>query len=94
MKHLRSDYDGIQPWPVKRPHVEKDIPDDEPVFLIRAKDPTAPQVVTFWADLAAAYGADPELCERVRQWATAMSAYRMEHYPLKEFPDVPDGALR
>lgn len=23
MRHLRRDYDGIQPWPVKRPHVAK-----------------------------------------------------------------------
>lgn len=23
MRHLRSDYDAIQPWPVKRPHIAK-----------------------------------------------------------------------
>lgn len=25
MKHARSDYDAIQPWPTKRPHICKDL---------------------------------------------------------------------
>lgn len=24
MRHLRPDYNGIQPWPIKRPHIGKD----------------------------------------------------------------------
>lgn len=114
MKHLRSDYDAIQPWPTKRPHIAKDdrgktftmtdalraavgdghpiIPDDEPVFLIRAQDAVGPAVVELWAHNARAAGADPELCNRVLDWANAMRVYAQEHG--SKVPDVPDGALR
>lgn len=73
MKHLRTDYEAIQPWPTKRRHIVKDrdganrheddadldigdvphpiISDDEPVFLLRAKDRFAPGLVVEWAEL-------------------------------------------
>ena len=46
MKHARKDYDRIQ-------DPENKIPDDEPVFLIRGQDTTAPAVLRYWAGLAA-----------------------------------------
>lgn len=71
------------------------IPVDEPVFIIRAKDPLASLVVSFWAHRQEQAGADPALCERVRAWATEMDAYRMACYgPERQYADVPEGALR
>lgn len=101
MRHLREDYDAIQPWPTKRSHYAKDpqtrvtlewgwaadgsvdpiIPDDEPVFLLRAKDKLAPVVVRQWAAMARRNG-DTALAYRVEAWATEMEQYAAEHYDL------------
>ena len=43
MKHAGKDYDRIQ-------DPENKIPQDEPVFLVRAQDPLASEVMRFWAD--------------------------------------------
>ena len=43
MKHARSDYDRIQ-------DPSRIIPEDEPVFLLRAQDISAPAAVEKWAD--------------------------------------------
>lgn len=42
MIHAREDYNRIQD-PAKK------IPEDEPVFLLRAQDKTAAQIVRLWA---------------------------------------------
>lgn len=68
------------------------IPDDEPVFLIRAQDVVGPAVVNEWARLAEINGADPALCERVRQFAHEMKAYADEHG--KKTPDTPPALLK
>lgn len=112
MRHLRSDYDAIQPWPVSRPHigkingltsevplalasqVEPLIPDDEPVFLLRAMDPAAAPTVLIWAEIAEANGAAPELCKRVRDWADEMMRYKLDREDAVHAPDVPAGRLR
>lgn len=44
MIHGRTDYQRIQ-------DPENKIPPDEPVFLLRAQDKTAADVVRFWASL-------------------------------------------
>lgn len=115
MRHLRQDYDSIQPWPVKRDHWVKDsdgvltklhhvdeeelskftpiIEDDEPVFLLRAKDPVAARVVRNWTARVDAAGGDPLLVTRVREWADEMDKWREEHYPEKQYPDTPDNLL-
>jgi hypothetical protein len=110
MRHLRSDYDAIQPWPVKRPHIGKDasgktheckaedaapiIPDDEPVFLLRANDPVAAHTVRDWANRAQSHGADQHLVSRVLAWADEMDEYRVKHAADKQFPDTPKEVLR
>ena len=126
MRHLRKDYDAIQPWPTKRPHLIREydedggsavvdatewpedhigesfsigfaapiIPDDEPVFLLRAHDPVAAEVVRTWADLAETAGTDLETCDRVRKWADEMAAYWSATSRDKLAPDVPQGMLR
>lgn len=127
MRHLRADYDAIQPWPTKRPHhakVEEEgrdgfvetlyldltedsleqlggdagvrplIPDDEPVFLLRAKDAVAPDVVRLWAHLAETKGADPALVERANAWADEMAAYAATRYAGGKTPDTDRELLR
>lgn len=42
MKHARADYDRIQ-------DPDHKIPDDEPVFLLRGQDPSAPSTLRYWA---------------------------------------------
>lgn len=117
MRHCRTDYEAIQPWPTKRPHfvkrktdgvlVEIDpagrglgedlydpiIPEDEPVFLIRAMDKVGPAIVNRWASLAEQNGADPALVARVREFAIEMKAYADAHGG-GEIPDTPEGMLK
>lgn len=48
MKHLRSDYDAIQPWPTKRPHIVKidgavvDVTEVQTEYLGKRMDPLIP----------------------------------------------------
>jgi hypothetical protein len=88
MKHLRSDWDSIQPAPG-----ETTIEDDEPVFLLRARDVVGADTVHDWAGRAYAAGADPAHCTRVHEWADEMEAWRQEHGG-GHVPDVPEGRLR
>lgn len=133
MRHLREDYDAIQPWPTKRPHFAKRIPhgtlhrgdaatqlvelgdaapiipDDEPVFVLRAKDVIAPHLVRQWAHNRRALRSDAErqpgrldrpllpwddLERRVLAWADEMQAYAAEHYGGGKTPDTPSELLR
>lgn len=87
MRHLRSDYDPIQDPSGK-------IGADEPVFLLRAKDLIAPEIVQEWALSAEDAGADPAMCKRVQEWADEMRAWQREHANGGKVPDVPEGALR
>jgi len=49
MKHGRKDYESIQD--MRDLNDEGVIPEDEPVFLLRAQDKTAAETVAFWANL-------------------------------------------
>ena len=64
------------------------IPDDEPVFLIRAQDVVGPQTVRGWAHLAEAVGADSKLTRAVLDWAD-----RMEVYGQSKVPDCAERLL-
>lgn len=75
-------------------HMDPIIPDDEPVFLLRAKDKTAPYVVRTWADAAERAGADKDLCERVREFAHEMELYAETHYAGGKTPDTPKNLLQ
>jgi hypothetical protein len=86
MKHLRTDWQGIQDTTG-----ETSIGDDEPVFIVRAKDPCAPATVRAWAAQAHAAGSDLNLCVRVLQWADEMEAYAREHFAGQQHaPDAPE----
>jgi hypothetical protein len=88
MRHLRVDYTGIQ----DTSH-STSIGDDEPVFIVRAKDRFASQAVRVWAAYVLAGGGDPTMVARVQEWADEMDAYRREHFNGGKTPDVPQGML-
>lgn len=99
MRHARLDYEAIQPWPTKRPHHmrfvagqgEPVIPDDEPVFVLRAKDRSAPDLVRLWAEVNAH---DSHVAGKVKAWADEMERYANEHYAGGKAPDTPHELLR
>jgi hypothetical protein len=68
MKHARDDYNRIQD-PAKK------IPEEEPVFLLRAQDELASLAVDYWADLMESNGGDPELIRLAREHAAKMAAW-------------------
>lgn len=88
MLHLRTDYQSIQPA-----NGATSIAEDEPVFIVRAKDKVAPMVTRLWAAYALQAGADPETCARVQEWADYMHEYAVEHFDGGKVPDVPKGKL-
>lgn len=77
MIHARADYNRIQD-PAGL------IPDDEPVFLLRAKDVTAASVVEHWADMVQLKGGDPEMVQMARD-----HAQKMREWPEHHVPDLP-----
>lgn len=78
MKHAREDYDRIQ-------DPDNLIPEDEPVFLIRAKDVAAPEAVKAWAKIAKQYGAKDNIIE-----AALIQAEKMKQWQLDKEVQVPD----
>lgn len=92
MIHARNDYQRIQ-------DPENKIPVDEPVFLLRAQDKTAPAVLREWVRLnknllkedikANRVKDDAELNARKKAIALADAhAFRMEDWPKKKAADV------
>lgn len=59
--------------------IEPIIPEDEPVFILRAKDISAPDVVRYWCDRQEALGGDPLVVHHIRQFADEMAAYGDAH---------------
>lgn len=83
MRHARSDYDRIQD-PAGL------IPENEPVFLLRAQDVFAPQTLEEYADALRRNGAPPELVDAAREHAAEMRRWQQEHG--SKVPDAPLGA--
>lgn len=64
------------------------IPEDEPVFLIRAQDIVGPDVVDRWADWAVEEGAKENIVRAARTHAEAMRKWQSEHG--SKVPDMPE----
>jgi len=77
--HARMDYNDVVA-------LDKKIPADEPVFLIRGQDAVGAHIVRQWADAFESAGGDPKLAESARAHALLMDAW-----PKKKLADVPDG---
>lgn len=80
MKHARDDYNRIQD-PAGM------IPDDEPVFLIRAKDINGPEAVEAWALLALKSGAKENIVYAAMAQAKNMRWWQAKHGC--QTPDMP-----
>lgn len=72
MRHARVDYNRIQDPSGK-------IHENEPVFLIRAKDVVSGDAVRAWADLHDQAGGDPALSEAARAHASKMDVWPEKH---------------
>lgn len=59
------------------------IPADEPVFLLRAQDKIAAQVVRYWAYLHEKNGGDSAHVAAVKEHAAKMDAW-----PIKKIADI------
>lgn len=57
------------------------IPGDEPIFILRGQDATAPTFVEAWADSAERYGVNPEKVAAARACAAKMRAWRNRKTP-------------
>ena len=68
MLHARKDYDRIQ-------DPDNKIPEDEPVFLLRAQDRISDAVVSYWAELNDKYGGDEKMSQMARTQAAKMSLW-------------------
>ena len=100
MKHLRTDWSAIQDIrqlipleiiEILQSESRSSILPDEPVFVLRAKDPCAPATVRRGATDAESRGSDPASCERVRRYADEMEAYAAEHFAGQQHaPDAPE----
>lgn len=80
MRHAREDYNRIQD-PAGL------IPDEEPVFLIRAKDICALPALGAWARAAETVGASPEIIEKARNHMMLIHDWQIYHGV--KVPDLP-----
>lgn len=76
MQHAREDYNRIQ-------DPEEKIPEEEPVFLIRAQDQVGFRAVQAWAHLNQLYGGSQEMTD-----AAYEQARKMEEWPKKKVADL------
>lgn len=72
MKHARESYNRIQ-------DPENKIPEDEPVFLLRAQDKLAPGIVEAWAENLLDCGGDQVLANMAFKHAQLMREWQREH---------------
>jgi hypothetical protein len=63
------------------------IPDDEPVFVIRAADMLAPGAVRAYMNLAREQGMTPAYCDGIKAAAGVMAAWQREHPERVKVPD-------
>ncbi len=76
MIHARRDYDKIQ-------DPRKKIPENEPVFLIRAQDMISGDVLRYWARRNLEVGGSIELSALAEA-----HALRMDRWKIKKFADI------
>lgn len=55
------------------------VEDDEPVFILRAKDPISPMVVELYALQATIYRVAPSRVDEIRQSAREMRTWHEQH---------------
>ena len=80
MKHARDDYAAIQ-------DPRGLIPEDEPVFLLRAQDVCAPIIVMQWAFEAERHGVSRLMIEAAKKQAKLMGKWQQQR--MVKIPDLP-----
>lgn len=56
------------------------VPEDEPIFVLRAQDRLAPATVRLWADLVDLFAGGPtEKTTEARKWAAEMEFWQRQH---------------
>ena len=76
MLHARKDYNDLK-------QLEKKIPQEEPVFLIRGQDLAGAETLRFWARKNLEVGGDSEL-----SFLAEAHALRMERWHLHKTADM------
>ena len=67
---------------------EKQFHLNEPIFLLRATDPLAPQAISKYADLCSQEGCSDEHVRAAYDWAATIAAWQSENPELvKALPD-------
>ena len=84
MIHARQDYNGIQD-----PEGCTSIKEDEPVFLLRAKDKLSVETVRFWANRLKESGGSIEDANSILEFADTMATWQLTNET--KIPDTPDG---
>jgi hypothetical protein len=72
----------------------KEIPEDEPVIVIRAQDALACPLITAYFDLCARRGVGPEHQAAVEQTYTVFADWQEAHPDLVKVPDTQPGEYR
>jgi len=85
MLHARKDYDRIQDPSGK-------IGEDEPVFLLRAKDELAPICLILWAEELIRRDGDKKMAQMVVEHAAKMICWQMENGC--RLPDLPVESIK
>ena len=86
MLHARKDYQCVQPVAGLVEGTMPTIGENEPVFLLRAKDQIAPDTLDFWASQLEKAGGDPDTVAHVRRWAGLMRKW--QHENESKIPDA------
>ena len=81
MQHARDDYQVIQDPSGK-------IGEDEPVFLIRAKDMCSVATLNFWASYAESQGANSDIVETAKRQSLAMIEWQGKNLDKIGVPDL------
>jgi hypothetical protein len=85
MRHARSDYNEID--------LEKKIPGDEPVFLVRGQDKLTPWLIRRYAGILPVEN-DPEMqkiADSLDAWADHVEDWQLANTNRVKSVDVPEG---
>ena len=82
MLHARKDYQHIQ-------DPEHKIPEDEPVFLLRAQDKAAAATVGFWIAYQMQNGGHADIITAAR-----IQQQKMLTWPVKKIADLPQPSTK
>lgn len=77
MRHIGKDYQRIQ-------DPDAHIPEDEPVFILRAQDKLAPDALRHWIEMAKMYGIDKNTINQAEK-----QLERMAEWEPQGLPDIP-----